>query len=60
MSENQDDKSTWAIGSGLLIGAGIGFFFLEQTTLAFAGCMLSGSGLGILISAIHSATKGSK
>jgi len=27
--EKKDDKSTWAIGGGLLMGLGVGFFFLR-------------------------------
>lgn len=26
-SNKKDDKSTWAIGGGLLMGMGVGFFF---------------------------------
>ena len=26
----KDDKSTWAIGGGLLLGLGVGFFFLQN------------------------------
>lgn len=40
------DKSTWAIGGGILIGIGIGFFFLQQNPLAFVGSILLGLGLG--------------
>ena len=50
----KDDKSTWAIGGGLLIGLGIGFFFLQQNPLAFVGCLLAGLGFGLLITSIIS------
>jgi hypothetical protein len=35
-----DDKSTWAIGGGLLLGLGVGFFFLRESALIFVGCIL--------------------
>jgi len=49
-----EDKSTWAIGGGLLLGIGIGFFFLQVNPLAFVGCILAGLGLGLLITSIIS------
>lgn len=48
----EDDRSTWAIGGGLLLGLGVGLFFLQQSALIFVGCMLAGLGLGLLITAI--------
>ena len=48
------DKSTWAIGGGLLLGLGIGFFFLNQSALYFIGSILSGLGLGLFATAIIS------
>jgi hypothetical protein len=52
-----DDKSTWAIGGGVLLGIGVGFFFLQASALAFVGSILSGLGLGLLVTSIISATK---
>ena len=49
-----EDKSTWAIGGGLLLGLGIGFFFLKDSVFAFVGCILAGLGLGLLITSIIS------
>ena len=54
----KDDKSTWAIGGGLLIGLGVGFFFLQESALAFVGSMLAGLGLGLLIASLISKDKG--
>ena len=54
MANKKGDKSTWAIGGGLLIGLGVGFFFLQESPLAFVGSLLSGLGLGLLITAIIS------
>ena len=50
----KDDKSSWATGGGLLLGLGIGFFFLQTSALAFVGCILAGLGLGLVITAILS------
>jgi len=49
-----EDKSTWAIGGGLLLGLGIGFFFLQTSALAFVGCLIGGLGLGLILTAIIS------
>jgi len=59
-TNKEKDKSTWAIGGGILIGLGVGFFFLKESPLAFVGCMLSGLGLGLLITSIISSKKGQK
>ena len=55
MADKKDDKSTWAIGGGLLIGLGIGFFYLPHAPLAFVGFLLAGLGLGLIITPIISA-----
>lgn len=49
------DRSTWAIGGGVLLGLGTGFFFLEVSALAFVGCLLAGLGVGLMVTAILSA-----
>jgi hypothetical protein len=43
---------SWAIGGGLLMGLGAGFFFLEESALYFVGCIIAGLGLGLLIAAL--------
>ncbi len=48
------DKSTWAVGGGLMLGLGVGFFFLEKSALAFTGCLIGGIGLGLLVTAAAS------
>jgi hypothetical protein len=58
MANKKDDKSTWAIGGGLLLGLGIGFFFLQVSALAFVGSILAGLGLGLVITSIISSKKG--
>ena len=51
---NKQDKSTWAIGGGVLLGLGIGFFFLPQSALFFIGSLISGIGVGLIVTAILS------
>jgi len=56
-ANKKEDKSTWAIGGGLLLGLGVGFFFLPQSPLAFVGCLIAGLGLGLLATSILSSGK---
>ena len=51
------DKSTWAVGGGVLLGLGVGFFFLQTNIMAFVGCILAGIGLGLLVTSILSAVQ---
>jgi len=57
MTNKKDDKSTWAIGGGLLMGIGVGFFFLQQSPLAFVGSILIGLGIGLVLTALISSKK---
>jgi hypothetical protein len=57
MTNEKEDRSTWAIGGGVIIGLGFGFFFLPQSPLYFVGSMLAGLGFGILASSIMSRKK---
>ncbi len=57
MTDKKDDKSTWAIGGGLLLGLGVGFFFLKESPLAFVGSMISGLGLGLIVTSILSSKR---
>ena len=59
-TDRKDDKSTWAIGGGVLMGIGTGFFFLQVNPLAFVGCILLGLGLGLVITSIISKDKSEK
>lgn len=52
-----DDRSGLAIGGGLLMGVGAGFFFLKASALAFVGCLLLGLGLGLMVASIISRTR---
>ncbi len=57
MDDGKKDRSTWAVGGGLILGMGIGFFFLQTSALAFLGSTLSGLGLGLMVTSIISAMK---
>jgi hypothetical protein len=54
---NKLDKSTWAIGGGVLMGLGVGFFFLHQSALYFIGSLIAGIGVGLFATAILSKIK---
>ena len=56
-SDKKEDKSTWATGGGLLMGLGVGFFFLTTSVFAFVGSMLAGLGLGLILTTIFSRKK---
>ena len=58
MVKDTNKLSSWAVGGGLLVGLGVGFFFLETSTLAFLGSMFVGLGVGLFAAAILSRTKG--
>ena len=50
-----NDKSTWAIGGGTMLGLGVGFFFLPSNIFAFVGCLLGGIGLGLMVTSLAAA-----
>jgi hypothetical protein len=54
MTDKKYDKSTWATGGGVLVGIGVGLFFLQTSALAFVGSILAGLGLGLVVTAIIS------
>jgi hypothetical protein len=56
-TNEKGDKSTWATGGGLLIGIGVGFFFLKASVLAFLGSILAGLGVGLMATSIMSSVK---
>jgi hypothetical protein len=57
MANKKDDKSTWAIGGGILLGLGVGLFFLQASALAFVGSIIAGLGLGLVITSIIGSKK---
>lgn len=48
------DRSTWAIGGGVLLGLGVGLIVLPFSALAFVGSLVAGIGIGLIITAILS------
>ena len=52
-----EDKSTWAVGGGLLLGVGVGFFFFPESIFVFVGCIIGGLGLGLMVTSILSTIK---
>ncbi len=57
MTQKEMDKSTWAIGGGVMIGLGAGLFFLQTSVLAFVGSILVGLGFGLTVTALISARR---
>ena len=57
-TNKKGDKSAWATGGSLLIGIGVGFFFLKENPLAFVACICIGLGLGLVLTSIISRAKG--
>ena len=57
MANKKEDKSDWATGGGLMIGIGVGFFFLKVNIFAFVGSILAGLGLGLMATAFISRKK---
>ena len=55
--KRSEDKSTWAVGGGVMAGLGVGFFFLQTSVLAFVGCILAGIGVGLILTSIISAAQ---
>ena len=52
-----EDKSSWAVGGGVLLGLGVGFFFFPESIFVFIGCTIGGLGLGLMVTSIISALK---
>jgi len=52
-SERQD-RSTWATGGGVLLGLGVGMFFLPESGLAFVGSLIGGLGFGLMVTSLIS------
>lgn len=59
MSEENDtpNKDAWAIGGGVVLGLGVGFFYLRESALLFVGCILAGLGVGLIATAVLSRFK---
>ena len=50
-------QGSWAIGGGVLLGIGVGFFFLQESPLYFVGSIMAGLGLGLMIAGIIGGVK---
>ncbi len=44
-------KGTCTLGGAVLLGVGLGLYFLEQSGLAFLGALMSGLGAGLMLMA---------
>jgi len=53
-TNKKEDKSTWAIGGGVLIGVGAGLFYIKTYPLGMPAFILIGLGLGLIITSIIS------
>jgi len=53
-SNKKEDRSTWAIGGGVLIGVGVGIFYIRTYPLGIVAFTLMGIGLGLIITSIIS------
>ncbi|MFW3145426.1 MAG: hypothetical protein ACMUIE_01275 [Thermoplasmatota archaeon] len=51
------ELSSYAIGGGLFIGMGVGFFFLQESALYFLACMFIGLGMGLVAATLISRKK---
>jgi len=46
------DRASWAMGGGTMLGLGVGFFFIRTNIMAFVGCLLAGIGIGLFVAAL--------
>lgn len=53
--DKDQDRSSWATGGGVMIGIGVGFFYLQRSALVFVGCILAGLGVGLIMTSLISA-----
>ena len=53
-TNKKEDRSTWAIGGGVLIGVGAGIFYIKTYPLGIVAFTLIGIGLGLIITSIIS------
>ena len=44
-----NEKSSWAVGGGLMLGVGVGFFFFPESIFSFVGSIIAGLGVGLLV-----------
>jgi len=53
-SNKKEDKSTWVIGGGVLLGVGAGIFYIRTYPLGIAAFPIMGIGLGLIVASIIS------
>jgi hypothetical protein len=44
-------KGTCTLGGAVLLGVGLGLYFMQQSGLAFLGALMSGLGAGLMLMA---------
>ena len=54
LTNKNDDKSTWAIGGGVIGGLGIGLLFHSYNPIAVPAFLMLGLGFGLMITSIFS------
>jgi len=50
--ENKDfpnERASWIIGGGVILGVGVGFFLFHISVFFFVGSILAGLGLGLIV-----------
>lgn len=55
--KKREDKNDMAVGGGLFLGIGVGFFLLQYSPLYFVGSIMAGLGLGLVLSPLLSKTR---
>ena len=58
MIKRKDDKSTWAIGGGILGGIGLDLLYHTYNPMAIPALTILGLGMGLMITSIISRDKG--
>lgn len=48
---SMDERGAWAVGGGLMLGVGVGFFLFHLSVFFFVGSIIAGLGLGLIIAA---------
>ncbi|WP_458526051.1 hypothetical protein [Onishia taeanensis] len=55
--KGRSGRGTWAMGGGLLLGLGVGLYFLEHASLSLVGALITGLGAGLLLTVLMSGGK---
>lgn len=46
------NAGNYSVGGGLLLGNGVGFFYLEESALYFIGSTIVGLGIGLILKSL--------